>query len=126
MGLRRMFEYSTDEQSGILHLRQVGRSTFEDFQDQMPGLIDSLRTGKYPSLILLIEHLDEPEDYVDPDLAFGAVNQVKVWISRLAIVCPADLFDAVEPIAEIVRNHRKPVRTFTRLADALHWLDQDP
>jgi hypothetical protein len=120
-----MFEYSTDEQSGILHLRQVGRSTFEDFQDQMPGLIGSLKTGKYPSLILHIEHLDEPEDYVDPDLAFGAINQVKVWISRMAIVCPDNLLDVVEPIAEVVRNHRKPVRKFTQLADALHWLEHD-
>jgi hypothetical protein len=120
-----MFRYSADEKSGLLHLTQVGRSTFEDFQAEMPGLMRCLRSGKYPKFLLDIKHLDAPNDYVDPDLAFAAINQIKSWISRLAIVCPANLSDVVEPIAEIVRNHRKPVRKFTRVADALRWLEQD-
>jgi len=120
-----MFKYSTDEHSGIVHLTQVGRSTFEDFQAEMPGILHCLRSGKYPNFLLEIEHLDEPENYVDPDLAFGAINQIKIWISRMAIVCPADVYGAVEPIAEIVRNYRKPVKKFSRVTDALRWLEQD-
>mgnify|MGYP001828968385 FL=1 len=120
-----MFRYSADEKSGLLHLTQVGRSTFEDFQAEMPGLMRCLRSGKYPKFLLDIKHLDAPGDYVDPDLAFGAINQIKIWISRMAIVCPVELVDAVEPVAEIVRNYRKPVRTFARVADALRWLEQD-
>lgn len=126
LGLGRMFKYSADENSGLLHLTQVGRSTFEDFQAEMPGLMRCLRSGRYPKFLLDIEHLDAPDDYVDPDLAFAAINQIKIWISRMAIVCPVEHVDAVEPIAEIVRNHRKPVRQFSRVADALRWLDQDP
>jgi hypothetical protein len=120
-----MFKYSTDEHSGLLHLTQVGRSTFEDFQAEMPGILRCLRSGKYPKFLLEIKHLDEPEDYIDPDLAFGAINQIKSWISRMAIVCPADVFEAVAPVAEIVRNYRKPVKKFSRVTDALCWLEQE-
>ena len=119
-----MFKYSTDEQAGLVHLTQVGRSTFEDFQAEMPGILRCLRSGKYPNFLLEIEHLDEPEDYVDPDLAFDAINQIKIWISRMAIVCPADVSETVEPVAEIVRNYRKPVKIFSRTTDALRWLEQ--
>jgi hypothetical protein len=119
-----VFKYSTDEHSGILHLTQVGRSTFEDFQVEMPGIIRCLQSGRYPNFLLEIEHLNEPGGYVDPDLAFGAINQIKIWISRMAIVCSAELSETVEPIAEIVRNHRKPVKKFSRVTDALRWLEQ--
>ena len=124
MGSGRVFKYSTDEQAGLVHLTQVGRSTFEDFQAEMPGILRCLRSGKYPNFLLEIEHLDEPEDYVDPDLAFDAINQIKIWISRMAIVCPADVSETVEPVAEIVRNYRKPVKIFSRMTDALRWLEQ--
>lgn len=119
-----MFKYSTDEHSGILHLTQVGRSTFEDFQVEMPEIISCLQSGKYPNCLFEIEHLAEPQGYVDPDLAFGAINEIKVWISKMAIVCSADVSEIVEPIAEIVRNYRKPVREFSRVTDALRWLEQ--
>jgi hypothetical protein len=118
-----VFKYSTDEQSGIVHLTQVGRSTFEDFQAEMPGILRCLQSGKYPYFLLEIEHLDEPKDYIDPDLAFEAINQIKIWISRMAIVCPDDVYETVEPIAEIVRNYRKPVEKFSSVADALRWLE---
>ena len=78
-----------------------------------------------PKFLLEIKHLDEPEDYIDPDLAFGAINQIKSWISRMAIVCPADVFEVVAPVAEIVRNYRKPVKKFSRVTDALCWLEQE-
>jgi hypothetical protein len=120
-----MFKYSADEHSGVLHLTQVGRSTFEDFQAEMPGIIRCLRSGKYPKLLLEIKHLDEPENYIDPDLAFGAINQIKSLISRMAIVCPADVYETVVPVAEIVRNYRKPVKKFSRVTDALRWLEQE-
>ena len=120
-----MFKYSTDEHSGLLRVTQVGRSTFEDFQAEMPGILSCLRSGKYPNFLLEIEHLNEPENYVDPDLAFGAINQIKIWISRMAIVCPVDIHETVEPVAEIVRNYRKPVKRFSRVTDALRWLEQE-
>jgi len=120
-----MFKFSTDENSGIVHVTQVGRSTFDDFQAEMPGILRCLQSGKYPNFLLEIEHLDEPEKYVDPDLAFGAINQIKIWISRMAIVCPADLYHAVEPVAEIVRNYTKPVKKFSQVKDALRWLEQE-
>ena len=119
-----MFKYSTDEHSGIVHLTQVGRSTFEDFQAEMPSILRCLQSGKYPNFLLEIEHLDEPADYVDPNLAFEAINQIKISISRMAIVCPADVYQTVKPIAEIVRNYRKPVKKFSRLTEALRWLEQ--
>jgi len=121
-----MFKYSTDENSGLLHVTQVGRSTFEDFQAEMPDILRCLRSGKYRKFLLEIKHLDAPEDYVDPDLAFGAINQIKIWISRMAIVCPVDVYGAVEPVQEIVRNYRKPVKKFSRVTDALGWLEHEP
>jgi hypothetical protein len=119
-----VFKYSTDEHSGTLHLTQVGRSTFEDFQAEMPGILRCLRSGKYPNFLLEIEHFDQPENYVDPDLAFGAINQIKIWISRMAIVCPDEISGTVEPIAEIVRNYRKPVKKFSQVTDARRWLER--
>ena len=120
-----MFRYSTDEHSGLLHVTQVGRAPFEEFQAEMPGILRYLRSGKYPKFILEIKHLDKPNDYVDPDLAIGAINQIKIWIYSMVIVCEADVYETVEPVAEIVRNYRKPVKKCSRVADALRWLEQE-
>ena len=43
----------------------------------------------------------------------------------MAIVCEADVYETVEPVAEIVHNYRKPVNKFSRVADALRWLEQE-
>lgn len=119
-----MFKYSTDDRSGIFRLTQVSRSTFEDFQAEMPSIIGCLQSGKYPNFLPEVEHLDETEHYVDPDLAFGAINQIRIWISRMAIVCPVDVSETVELLAEIVRNYGGAVKKFSRIADALRWLER--
>lgn len=118
-----MFSYSMDPSAGILHLTVAGRATFEDFQEAMPGMLEALQSGSYPNFLLEIKNLDESESHVDPDLGFWAMNQIKIWIAKMAVVCPSELSEDTRPFTEIVRNYRKPVKTFGRLPDALRWLE---
>ena len=117
-----MFQWSTDDSLGLLHLTVLGSSTLEDFQESMPDIISAFRSGKHSKLLLQVKNLNESDNYIDPDLEFWVINQIKVWVTKMAIVCPNDLRPAVEQVAEVVRNHNKPVKIFNDLQDALRWL----
>ena len=117
-----MFQYSTDEVAGVVHLVVNRRSTFDDYQTTLPELLGKLKQPKFDKLLLEIRSLDEPADYIDPDLTFSTLNDIKGCISKMAVVCPGDLSDEVENMVRPVRNWGKPVQQFPDITEAFDWL----
>jgi hypothetical protein len=121
---REMFKFEKMPQDGILHLLQNGRSSYEDFQNVIPDVMKSLKTRDFPNFLLEIENLEQDEDYVDPDLAFSTLNDVKLWISKMAIVCPETVREQVEPVRQLISNYQIPAKIFDDRSDALEWLQK--
>ncbi len=117
-----MFKFETIPEDGILHLVQNGRSNYEDFQTVIPQVMTSLKTRDFPNFLLEIENLEQGEDYIDPDLAFSTLNDVKLWISKMAIVCPEAVREQVEPVRQLISNYQIPTKIFDDRSDALVWL----
>ena len=76
----------------------------------------------FNSISLEIRSLDEPADYIDPDLTFSTLNDIKGCISKMAVVCPGDLSAEVENMVRPVRNWGKPVQQFPDITEAFDWL----
>ena len=117
-----MFKFETMPQYGILHLVQNGRSNYEDFQTVIPQVMTSLKTRDFPNFLLEIENLEQDEDYIDPDLAFSTLNDVKLWISKMAIVCPETVREQMEPVRQLISNYQIPTEMFDNRSDAMAWL----
>jgi hypothetical protein len=117
-----MFTFETMPQYGILHLVQNGRSNYDDFQTVIPQVMTSLKTRDFPNFLLEIENLQQDEDYIDPDLAFSTLNDVKLWISKMAIVCPEAVREQMEPVRQLISNYQIPAKIFDDRSDALVWL----
>lgn len=117
-----MFKFETMPQYGILHLLQNGRSNYEDFQTVIPQVMTSLKTRDFPNFLLEIENLEQDEDYIDPDLAFSTLNDVKLWISKMAIVCPETVREQMEPVRQLISNYQIPTEIFDNRSDAMAWL----
>lgn len=117
-----MFKFETIPEDGILQLVQNGRSSYEDFQNVIPDVMKSLKTRDFPNFLLEIKNLEQDEDYIDPDLAFSTLNDVKLWISKMAIVCPEALREQVEPVRQLIGNYQIPAKIFDDRSDALVWL----
>ncbi len=117
-----MFKFETMPQYGILHLLQNGRSNYEDFQTVIPQVMTSLKTQDFPNFLLEIENLEQDEDYIDPDLAFSTLNDVKLWISKMAIVCPETVREQMEPVRQLISNYQIPTEIFDNRSDAMAWL----
>jgi len=49
-----MFQYSTDEVAGVVHLVVNRRSTFDDYQTTLPELLGKLKQPKFDKLLLEI------------------------------------------------------------------------
>ncbi len=117
-----MLKHDKIPQDGILRLLQAGRATNEDFQKSIPDLMRILKSQSFPNFLLEIEHLEQDGDYVDPDLAFWTLNEIKHWISRMAIVCPAEFRERARPVQTLMTNYNIPTKIFDKRTDALVWL----
>ena len=107
-----MFKYDTVTEDGILRVVQDGRSSYQDFQNVIPDVMESLKTRNFPNLLLEIKNLEHDEDYVDPDLAFWTLNKVKTLISKMAIVCPDQVREDIQPIETLMTNYNVPAKIF--------------
>ena len=99
-----------------------GRSTMEDYQTEVPAIMEAFSSGECDKLLLQILDLERPPSYIDPDLAFWTLNEIKNYVTKLAIICDVHLKAEAEEIAELFRNHGTPVAVFTRLEAARAWI----
>jgi hypothetical protein len=87
----------------------------------MPIIIKKLKTGNFKNLIIEIENLQHRVDYVDPDLAFYSINEIKRWISRVALVCDGEVPNELNDLMELFRNYQVHVEFFDNISDAWSW-----
>lgn len=92
----------------------------QDYQSVMPDVFHKLE--KCDKLLLEVRSLDRPSDYVDPDLAFTAMNRLKFRASKMAIAAPPPLMEKIEPLIEIMQNAGTPVKRFATAKEAEAWL----
>jgi len=107
-----------------MHLRLIGRNNLDDFQDSMPIITKKLKTGNFENLIIEIENLQHGVDYIDQDLAFYSINEMKSWISKVALVCNGEIPSEVDALMELFRNYQIPVVSFANMSDARDWFQK--
>ena len=116
-----MLEYELDKGEQTMHLRLIGRNSIDDFQNVMPDIICSAKLKEFKNLIIEILNLKEADDYVDPDLAFYSINELKRWAAKVGVVCKNEIPDDVDLLMDVFRNHEIPVRYFKNISDARDW-----
>ena len=119
-----MIEYELYNDEKTMHLRLIGRNNLVDFQDSMPIITKELKNGNFKNLIIEIVNLQHGFDYVDPDLAFYSINEMKRWIAKVALVCNGEIPSEVDALMELFRNYQIPVVSFANMSDARDWFQK--
>ncbi len=115
--------YEINEKDGIISFHFSSPPTIDDYQQAFPAAIEQVVSGNINRWLLIFDEYSL-SDTDDKSEAFGefVAREINRYISKIAIVCPAQYDPRFQDVLEPIRNQDKPIGMFQTIEEAQDWL----